>query len=95
MDLLLTVTAFSPIEDIIWQGMIVAVGNPIYIGLIVMSFFGIFAFLQGHTLPGLLAIAIPGTILGFAIMLPSIVAILFGLALAFVLYFAVMRLIGR
>jgi hypothetical protein len=84
---------FSTIENTVATGMLSLVGDPIFLGFFVAIFFAAFVMLQGLRLDGKLLGIGAGLILAAA-FIPGFIIII-GLGMAFILYKALMKLIGK
>jgi hypothetical protein len=85
--------SFSVLEALIANGMLSLVGDPIFIGLLVAIFFTAFVIMQGLKIDGKL-LGIGGGLILAAVFIPGFIIII-GLAMAFILYKAIMKLIGK
>ena len=81
-------------EDIIYQGAVYTVGDPMWIGLLVFAFFTGFVLLQNIPTSAKVMVLAGAALLALAFM-PTWIVVLVGLALAAILYLGVMRWINR
>lgn len=77
----------NPLETIMADGFMQVVGDPLFLGIIILGFFGALAMIQGTKLDGKLVIIVPAFILALSFFPPFIV-LLFALALAVILFHA-------
>jgi hypothetical protein len=79
-------TALNPLEQIFADGFIGLVGDPVFLGLMIIGFFGAMVFVQGTRLDGKLAVFVPAFILSMVFV--PFLAVFFALGISTILYFA-------
>lgn len=82
------------LEDFIGSQASVIVGNPVFIGLLILAFFGALVLLRDVRLEVKILGIGGGFILALA-FLPNWLAVLFGLGGALIIYLALMKVITR
>jgi len=89
-------TGFSFLEQLIYQGFMTMVGDPLFLGFLVLGFFGTFVMLQGTRIDHKLAILVPAFILAMAVGLssPNFVVLVI-LMLSGILAAAILKFTGR
>lgn len=85
---------FYPIEDLFANGMSQAFGDPLYMGLLILFFFGGFVFLQNTRLDSKIAIMTPVAILTI-IFLGPLIGFLIMIIGGLLIYVALMRVINK
>lgn len=83
----------TEIEGLMYNGMLEAVGDPIYIGLLVLAFFVGFVILQNTSLPLKLLISVGAVFLASAFI--PFFGLLIGLIAGVILYAGIMRAINK
>jgi len=81
-------------EDIIYQGAVYTVGDPMFIGLLVFIFFAGFVMLQNIPTSAKVLVLAGASILALAFM-PTWIIVLVGLVMAGLLYLGVMRWMSK
>ena len=85
--------SFEPIESLIHNGALNTVGDPTFLGLLVLGFFLAFIFFQNTRFDAKMVVIIPATFL--AIAFAPILMILTAFILSGLLYLALNKLISR
>jgi hypothetical protein len=81
------------LETMFSDGFTNTVGDPIFLGLILVGFLGAFVMLQGLRLDGKMLILVPALLLASAFI--PFLPVLLGLALGFVLWLAISKMDAR
>lgn len=81
------------LENIFYEGAMQIAGDPVFIGFLVIIFFGAIVLVQNTRLDGKLVVLIPAMLLAIA-FIPAIF-LLFALVLAVILYLAFTKLTNR
>jgi hypothetical protein len=85
---------FSGIEAIFYNGFLSLVGEPIFMGFVVLALIGGWVMVAGMRLDAKLLGVVPAIILAAAFM-PALVLLIGGLAMAGILYYALMKFMRR
>jgi hypothetical protein len=84
----------NPFEELIYDGTLSVLGDPIYLGMLVLVFFVGFVILQGvNNTAAKGAIIFPAVLLATAFI--PFGALLIGIFIGFVLYLALMKIVGK
>ncbi len=86
-------TGFYDLEAFIGNGMGQVVGDPIFLGLLVLGFLGGFVLLQNTRFDAKLLVIVPAMLLAMAFI--PILPLLFGLVCGFIGYLVVTKLENR
>jgi len=85
---------FESIEAVFYNGFVSLVGEPIFLGFIVLALFVGWVMVAGFRLDAKLLGIVPALILA-SVFMPSFVLLLDGLAVAGILYYALMKFMRR
>lgn len=85
--------SFQPLEEMIYNGFLNTVGNPLFLGLLVLGVFSAFVLMQNTRTDAKVVILVPAFILASAFISPLLV--LGGLALSVLLYLSVTKMMSR
>jgi predicted membrane protein len=85
---------FAGLEAVVYNGMLSLVGEPIFLGFLVLSLFGLWVMVASFRLDAKMLGIVPAIIMAAAFM-PIFVLVLGGLALGGILYFGVMKFMRR
>ena len=85
---------FSALEAVFYNGMLSLVGEPILIGFVVLALFAGWVMVAGFRLDAKLLGIVPAIILA-SVFMPAFALLLGGLALAGIVYYALMKFMRR
>lgn len=85
---------FAGIESIFYNGFLSLVGEPIFMGMLVLALIGGWVMVAGMRLDAKLLGIVPAVILAAAFM-PALLLLIGGLMMAGLLYFALMKILRR
>lgn len=83
-------TSLNPLEEILAEGFLSVVGDPLFLGLILLGFFGALVFVQGTRLDGKLVVIVPVLLMSL-LFLPPWLAIAFAIGMGVVVYLALTK----
>lgn len=84
----------NPIEDLVYFGMLGVLGDPIFMGLFIVGFFGAFVIAQSQTNTSMkIAVFVPAVLLAAAFI--PFLALVIGLVVGFIAYLGLMKLIRK
>lgn len=86
-------TGFHPFETMIWQAFLDSVGDPVWLGLLIVTFFTAFVMLQGTRLDGKILVIVPALLLAAAFI--PIITIVIGFGIGGLVFYAIMRFMNR
>jgi len=85
-------SGLQPLENWMGDGFATVIGDPIFMGLMILGFFFGFVMLQGTRLDAKLLVLVPVALLAAPFFPAQVFMILLGLACAFILYLALAKM---